>query len=274
MRPPRATTRRSSGSSAAHPPADDTSREGSVRRALLIHSPTRSPRRPGWIVARRSPSWRSPWLALALAVTCCPIATRDPCSHRGAVLVVAVRRPSLRVARATRVHRLHRHGRPDRDRGLRPRDGPPPAADALRPARGRRPQQPEPRHLPRASVRVLVAPQRLPLPAQPPQPHALPRVRSGRGPTAAAGAVRGRSRSGAGAASATRIRTRSSRATGSISSCAARAGRRTSRPQSTACAGPARDRSSTARRLLSTTAARCGARGRTRSTPTRPTARS
>ena len=73
-----------------------------------------------------------------------------------------------------RDHRLRRHGWPHGARGLRPRHRPAAAADRVRPARGRRPQQSEPRLLPRAAVRVLGAAQRLPVPARPPQPGPLP----------------------------------------------------------------------------------------------------
>ncbi len=101
---------------------------------------------------------------------------RDAAAHGRSLLVVVLRRSALGRTRKPRVHRVHRHGRAHRRRGLRPRDARPPAADAVRAARGRRPQQPQPGVLPGAPVRVLGSAQRLPLPAQPPQPDALPRV--------------------------------------------------------------------------------------------------
>ena len=172
-----------------------------------------------------------------------------------------------------RLHRLRRHRRPRGDRGRRSRHGTPAGADAVRAARGRRPQQSKSRVLSRAALRVLVAAQRLP----------LSRATVGAG---CAIASRGRPWAGGGgwgadahgpagapdAVSATPIRTRWSRVTGCTCSCVARAGRPTSRrPPTGGHWDPGADRSCGARRRQPSGRRRDGdVCGRTRSTPARP----
>ena len=68
-----------------------------------------------------------------------------------AVHVVVLRRPARDRVPRLGLHRLHQHRRPGQARRVQPRDGPEAAADAVPRARGRRPQQPEPRLLPQAS---------------------------------------------------------------------------------------------------------------------------
>ena len=90
-----------------------------------------------------------------------------------------------------------------------PDTGRAPVATGVRPARGRRPQQPEPRLLPRAAVRVLRAAQRLPVPARPPEPGPLPVSTRPWGAGGGFGADADGPARRAAAGSATRTRTRS-----------------------------------------------------------------
>ena len=107
---------------------------------------------------------------------------RDPPGH--AVHLVVLRRPAVGRAPRLGVHRVHRHRRAGQARRVQPRERPAPAADPVPRARGRRPQQPEPRLLPPQALRVRVRARRLRLPARPQQPDAVPRLhaRLGRRP--------------------------------------------------------------------------------------------
>ncbi len=96
--------------------------------------------------------------------------------------MVVLRRPAVDRPRRLGAHGLHRHRRQGEARPVQRRDGRAPAAHALPRARGRRPQQPQPRLLQEEDVRVRLAARRLRLPAQPRPVHGLPGVQERLGP--------------------------------------------------------------------------------------------